>query len=81
MVNSRSCCLPLRCGRKREVALVINILPASAGDARNTGWIPGLGRSPEKGNCSPFPYSCLENPTTEEPGGLQSMGLQRVGHD
>ena len=81
MVNSRSCCLPLRCGEKREVALVINILPANAGDARNTGWIPGLGRSPVKGNYSPFPHSCLENPTTEEPGGLQSMGLQRVGHD
>ena len=26
-------------------------------------------------------YSCLENPSTEEPDGLQSMGLQRVGHD
>ena len=25
-------------------------------------------------------YSCLENPT-EEPGGLQPMGSQRVGHD
>ena len=26
-------------------------------------------------------YSCLENPWTEEPGRLQSMGLLRVGHD
>ena len=26
-------------------------------------------------------YSCSENPWTEEPGGLQSMGLQRVGYD
>ena len=26
-------------------------------------------------------YSCLENPWTEEPGGLQLIGLQRVGHD
>ena len=26
-------------------------------------------------------YSCLENPTAEEPGGLQSMGSLRVGHD
>ena len=62
MVNSRSCCLPLWCREKREVALVIKILPANAGDVRNTGWISGLGRSPEKENCSPFPYSCLENP-------------------
>ena len=26
-------------------------------------------------------YSCLENPWIEEPGGLQSVGSQRVGHD
>ena len=30
-------------------ALVIRNLPASAGDARDVGLIPGLGRSPEKG--------------------------------
>ena len=29
---------------------------------------------------TPFQYSCLENPWTEEPGRLQSMG-RRVGHD
>ena len=29
----------------------------------------------------PLQYSCLEIPWTEEPGRLQSMGLQRVGHD
>ena len=29
----------------------------------------------------PTPILRLENPWTEEPGGLQSMGLQRVGHD
>ena len=34
-----------------------------------------------KGNGSPLQCSCLENPWTEEPGGLQSMGLLRVGHD
>ena len=32
------------------------------------------------GNDSPLQYSCLENPWTEEPGRLQSMGSQRVGH-
>jgi len=37
--------------------------------------------SPGEGNGNPFQYSCLENPWTEEPGGLQSMGLQRVRHD
>ena len=29
----------------------------------------------------PTPILCLENPWTEEPGGLQSMGQQRVGCD
>ena len=34
----------------------------------------------EEGNGTPLQYSCLENPM-EEPGGLQSMGSLRVGHD
>ena len=33
-----------------------------------------------EGNGTPLQYSCLENPMGE-PGGLQSMGLRRVGHD
>ena len=32
-------------------------------------------------NGTPLQYSCLENPWTEEPGRLQSMGSLRVGHD
>ena len=40
------------------------------------GSIPGLGRSSGEGNGNPLLYSCLENPWTEEHGGLQSMGLQ-----
>ena len=39
-------------------------LPANAGD---TGLIPGLRRSPGKGNGNPLQYSCLGNPWTEEP--------------
>ena len=38
--------------------------------------IPGLGRCPREGNGNSLQYSCLENPWTEEPGRLQSMGLQ-----
>ena len=34
-----------------------------------------------EGNGTPLQYSCLENPMTEEPGRLQSMGSWRVGHD
>ena len=44
--------------------------------------IPGPGRFPGEGNSNPFQYPCLEKISwTEEPGGLQSLGLQRVGHD
>ena len=31
-----------------------------------------------EGNGNSFQYCCLENPWTEEPGGLQSMGLQKM---
>ena len=34
-----------------------------------------------EGNGNPLQYSCLESPWTEDPGGLESMGLQRVGHN
>ena len=53
--------------------------PASAGVARDTGSIPGLGRSPGVGNGNPLQYSCLKNPTDRGAWGLQSMGSQRVG--
>ena len=36
-------------------------LPANAGDAGDTGLIPGLGRSPREGKGYPLQYSCLEN--------------------
>ena len=35
--------------------------PASAGDTRDAGWIPGSERSPGEGNGSPLQYSCLNN--------------------
>ena len=41
---------------------VVKNLPASAGDSRDAGLIPGLGRSPGVGNGNPLQYSCLENP-------------------
>ena len=40
---------------------MVKNLPANAGDTRDTGSIPGSGRSPGGGNGSPFQYSCLEN--------------------
>ena len=57
-----------------QVVLVVNNLPANAGDVRDMGLISGLGRSPGRGNGNPLQYSCLKNPWTEEPGRLQSMG-------
>ena len=59
---------------------VVKNPPANAGDARDMDLIPGLGRSPGGGNGNPLQYSCLRIPGTEEPGGLQSMGLHRVRH-
>ena len=41
---------------------LVKNLPASAGDVRDTGSIPGLGRSPGEGHDNPLQYSCLENP-------------------
>ena len=52
----------------------------SACSAGDLGSIPGSRRSPGERNGYPLQYSCLENPM-EELGRLQSMGLQRVGHD
>ena len=52
--------------------------PANAGDARDVGSIPGLGRSPGVGSDNHFSILAWKIPCTEEPGGLQSMGLQRV---
>ena len=54
---------------------------ASAWNAGDPGSIPESGRSPGEGNGNPLQYSCLENPMGEEPGGIQSTGSQRVGHD
>ena len=41
--------------------LVVKNLPVKAGDARDMGSVPGLGRSPGVGSNNLFQYSCLEN--------------------
>ena len=43
--------------------------------------IPGAGLSSGEGNGDPLQCSCLENPMDRGAWGLQSMELQRVGHD
>ena len=43
-----------------QVALVVKNLSTNAGDVRDVGLVPGLGRSPGEGNGSLLQYSCLE---------------------
>ena len=62
------------------MVLVVKNQPASAGDIKDMGSIPGSGRSRgEHGN--PLHFIALRIPWTEEPDGLQFIGLQTVGHD
>ena len=56
--------------------------PANAGDIRDVGSIPGLGRSPGEGNT--LQYSCLKNlmdreaiPQTEKSGRVKSIGVSK----
>ena len=44
-----------------QVALVVKNLPANAGDRRDAGLTPGLGRSPGGRHGNPLQYCCLEN--------------------
>ena len=55
--------------------VVLVIMPNSAGDTRDTGSVPGLGRSPGGGHATHSSILAWIIPWTEEPGG------QRVGHD
>ena len=55
--------LPQALGSQRlGLALVVKNPPASAGDTRDKGSIPGSGRSCGGGCGNPLPDSCLENP-------------------
>ena len=53
--------------------------PANTGDLRDAGSIPGLGRSPGEGMATHSNILAWGIPWTEDPGGLRSMELQRVG--
>ena len=57
---------------------MVKNLSASAGDARDLGLIPGLGRSSGGGNGNLLQYLAWNIPWTEEPDGLQSMGKQEL---
>ena len=56
-------------------------LPTSTGDVRDVGSVLELERSPEEGVATHSSILAWRIPWTEEPGGLQSIASQRVGHD
>ena len=58
-----------------QVALVVKNPPANGKDVRDSGSIPGSGRSSTGGHCNPLQYTFLEYP-----GGLRPIGSQRAGH-
>ena len=53
------------------MVLAVKNLPANSGDLRDTGLIPGLGRSPGGGQGNPLWYTCLWNPMDR--GAWQAM--------
>ena len=55
---------------------MVKNLPASAGDARDTGSIPGSARPPGEGNGNPLQCSCLENPHRQR----SLAGCSQWGH-
>ena len=62
-------------------AQVVKGLPASAGDVRDAVSIPGSKDTLEEETATQASILAWEIPWTEEPGGLQSMGSQRAGHN
>ena len=62
--------------RASQVALVVKNLPANAGDLRDLGSIPGLGKSPGGGLGNPLQYSCLE----KSHGQRSLVGYSPQGH-
>ena len=60
---------------------MVKNLPTNAGDTQDVGLIPGLEDPLEVGTADHSSILAWKIPWTEEPGRLQSMGLQRVGRD
>ena len=60
---------------------MVNNPPANAGDIKDTGWIPGSGRSPGGGRGNTLQYSCLENPHGQKGLVGYSPWGHRVGHN
>ena len=70
--------MKVKCGTRVSGGSVIKNPYANSG---NMGSIPGSGRSPGGGHGNPLRILGWRIPWTEETGGLQSMGSQRVRRD
>ena len=57
---------------------MVKNLPANAGDVRDVGLIPGLGRSLEGGIDNPLQYSCLKNPVNREAWPATVHGVVKI---
>ena len=68
-------------GRGSQVVLLVKNPSASAGDLRDLGLILGWADLLEEGMVTHSGILAWRLPWSEEPGGLQSIGSQRVGHD
>ena len=66
--------------RASQLALVVKNPPASAGDLRDMGSILAQEDPLEEETATPSSIHAWKIPRAGEPGGLQSTGLQRVGH-
>ena len=60
-------------------ALAVKNLPANAGDVRDTGSVPGSGRSPRRGHGHPLQCSCLENSMDRGAWGATVHGVAESG--
>ena len=72
---------PYADNRASQVVLVVKKAPANAGDVRDTGSIPGLGRSPGGGDGNPLQYSLLENPMDRGAWHAVVHGVAKSQHD
>ena len=84
-MNYENSCLLLRANKEASLGgltgAMVKSPPTSAGDTKDAGSIPQLGRSSGKGMATRPSILAWRIPWTEEPGGLRSIGSQTVGHD
>ena len=64
-----------------QVTVVVKNTPTNAGDVREAGLIPGLGKSPGGGHGNPLQYPSLDDFMNRAAWWATVMRLQRVSHD